>query len=155
MRCRVRARRSCAQSRVSTRFCASTSLFRSAVRRWSCAVEAWSCLRSVAGCLFLPPPAPLLKKGLPALGSPRDGFGLLPGLFKGSDESAGEGVVGQDVGTDHLDQLTELDGLAGPELLGLVQDGLDLGVVIFRLARYIRLPSSCRGSLAAAACLRQ
>lgn len=41
---------------------------------------------------FFPPLAPLLKEGLARFGPPRDGFGLLPGLFEGGDNGTGQSL---------------------------------------------------------------
>ncbi len=137
MSCRVRARRSCAQSRVSARFCASTSLFRSTVRRWSWAVDARSSWNNVAGCFCLPPPAPWLKDRLARLGPPLDGVGLVLALLDHGEERPSQSLHGQGVSADDLHQLAKLGGLLRPDLPCLVHEGLELGIVVPRLARLL------------------
>ncbi len=65
----------------------------------------------VAGCCFGPPLAALLKERLPAFGPPRDSFGRLLGLLDGGQQRAGQGLDGQGISPNHLDQFAQLDGL--------------------------------------------
>jgi len=48
--------------------------------------------------------------------------------------------MGKGIGADDLHQLAELGGLLCPDLLCLVHEGLEFGIVVPRLARHPRLP---------------
>jgi hypothetical protein len=77
-----------------------------------------------------------LKEGLPAFGPPRDGFGLLLRLFESGEQRAGQGLEGEGIGADELDQLAELGGLLRPDLPGALQEGLEFGVIVSRFPRH-------------------
>jgi len=72
----------------------------------------------------------LLKEDLPALGPPRDGFGLLLGLLDGGEQGTGKRLHRESIGAEDLDELAELDGLLRLDLLGLVHEGLELGIEV-------------------------
>ena len=109
------------------------SLFCCTVRRRSCAAVTCRSRSRIAGAGLLPPLAPSSKKGVPAFGPPREGFGLLPGLLHGGEQGAGQGFHGQAVCAEVLDQFAELGGFLRLDLLGLVHEGLKFGVEVVGL----------------------
>ena len=79
----------------------------------------------------------MLKEGLPAFGPPRDGFRLFLGLLDSGEKRAGKGFKGESIGSDDLDQLAELCGLLSFDLLRLLHEGLEFGIVVTRLAGHV------------------
>ena len=90
----------------------------------------------------------MLKEALAALSPPRDGLGLLLHLLDGGQQDAGECFDRQAVRAGDLDQLTELDRLLAFDLLGLVHEGLKLGVEVSGLAGHVCLVSGSAGERA-------
>src|SRR5271166_4579652 len=121
---------------------------RCTVRCWSRAAVAWSSCSTLAGCRFLPALGALLKERLSAFGPPRDGFGLFLGLFECCEENAGEGLDGEAIGADDLDEFAEPGGLLAFDLLGLLHQGQEFGVEISRLDGHLNLPCLRQGILA-------
>jgi len=87
----------------------------------------------------------LLKEGLSAFGPPRDGFGLLLGLLDGGEQCAGEGFHGQSIGAKDLHEFAKLDGLLRLDLLGLVHEGLKLGIEVAWFAGHGTVSKSMDG----------
>src|SRR5271166_3175486 len=110
------------------------------VRCRSRAAVTWSSCSTLAGRGFLPAFAALLKERLPAFGPPRDGFGLFLGLVEGGEEDAGEGLDGEAVGADDLDEFAEPGGFLALDLLGLLHQGQEFGVEISRLDGHLTPP---------------
>ncbi len=76
----------------------------------------------------------MLKEGLAAFGPPRDGFGLRLEVLCGGKECPGQDLDGEGISAGELDEFAKLDSLLRLDLLGLVREGLELGVEVSWLA---------------------
>ena len=58
-------------------------------------------------------------------------------MLDGGEQRAGQGLDGKSIGTRDLDEFAKLHGLLALELLGLVHESLEFGVVVTELACHV------------------